>query len=126
MFWLQGRWNLSFPSRDQTPTPHILRGTLNHWMTREVPHTTSNKLCSLQLNSGLQIPWLPTEHHSKSKYSSGRTRTETSLLTFWFSTAKASESLRNILKIHRLGSCPEISDSEGLCLHILRHTTPNW
>ena len=37
VFWLQGMWDLSFPTRDQTRTPCIGRRSLNHCITREVP-----------------------------------------------------------------------------------------
>ena len=37
VFWLQGMWDLSFPSRDRTHTLCIGRQSLNHWTTREVP-----------------------------------------------------------------------------------------
>ena len=32
------KWDLSFPTRDETPIPCIARWILNHWTTREVPH----------------------------------------------------------------------------------------
>ena len=35
--WLQGMWDLSSLTRDQTCTPCIGRQTLNHWTMREVP-----------------------------------------------------------------------------------------
>ena len=34
---LQGMWDLSSPTRDQTPVPCIAGWILNHWTTREVP-----------------------------------------------------------------------------------------
>ena len=34
-------WNLSSPTKDQTCTPCIGRGSLNHWTTREVPAPSS-------------------------------------------------------------------------------------
>ena len=34
---LQGMWDLSFLTRDQTCTPCFRRRSLNHWVTREVP-----------------------------------------------------------------------------------------
>ena len=34
-FWLQGIWDLSFLTRDQTCASFI--GSLNYWATREVP-----------------------------------------------------------------------------------------
>ena len=38
VFWPQGTWHLSFPTRDQTCTPCIgWWWSLNHWATREVP-----------------------------------------------------------------------------------------
>ena len=36
-FFCHEMWNLSFPSRDQTCTPYIERGSLYHWTAREVP-----------------------------------------------------------------------------------------
>ena len=36
-FWPQGMWDLSFLTRDQTPTSLIGRPSLNRWTTREVP-----------------------------------------------------------------------------------------
>ena len=36
-FWLQGMWDLSFPTRDRTHNPCIGRQSLNHWTAREVP-----------------------------------------------------------------------------------------
>ena len=37
VFWLQGMWDLSSPTRDWILTPCIGRQSLNHWTTREVP-----------------------------------------------------------------------------------------
>ena len=37
MFWPQGRWGLSSPTRDWTGTPCVGRRSLNHWRTRQVP-----------------------------------------------------------------------------------------
>ena len=37
VFWLQGMWDLSSLTRDQTHTPCIGRRSLNHWTIREVP-----------------------------------------------------------------------------------------
>ena len=37
VFWLQGTWDLSFPTRDWTCTPCTGRQSLNHWSAREVP-----------------------------------------------------------------------------------------
>ena len=37
VFWLQGIWDLSSPTRDGTPTPCTGRQSHNHWTTREVP-----------------------------------------------------------------------------------------
>ena len=37
VFWLQGMWVLSSPTRSQTHIPHIGRRSLTHWTTREVP-----------------------------------------------------------------------------------------
>ena len=34
--WLRGMWDLSAPTRDQTPTSCIGRFNLNHWTAREV------------------------------------------------------------------------------------------
>ena len=34
-----GMWELSSPTRDRTPTSCTGRQSLNHWTTREVPHT---------------------------------------------------------------------------------------
>ena len=39
-FWSWGRWNLSSPTRDRTPTSWIGRWTPNHWTTREVPESS--------------------------------------------------------------------------------------
>ena len=36
VFWPQGMWDLSSPTRDWTHTSCIGRQTLNHWATREV------------------------------------------------------------------------------------------
>ena len=36
VFWLQGMWDLSSLTGDQTCTPCIERWSLNHWTTREV------------------------------------------------------------------------------------------
>ena len=35
-FWLQGMWNLSSPTRDQTHISYIGRWSLNQWTTKEV------------------------------------------------------------------------------------------
>ena len=37
VFWPRGMWDLSFLTRDQTPTSCIGRPSLNCWTTREVP-----------------------------------------------------------------------------------------
>ena len=37
VFWPQGMWDLSSPTRDRTHTPCIGRQSLNHWTTSEVP-----------------------------------------------------------------------------------------
>ena len=37
VFWPQGIWDLSFPTRDRTRTPCIGRQSLNHWTTRKSP-----------------------------------------------------------------------------------------
>ena len=37
VFWSQGMWDLSSPTRDRTHTPCIGRQSLNHWTAREVP-----------------------------------------------------------------------------------------
>ena len=37
VFWPQGMWDLSSPTRDRTCTPCIERRSLNHWTAREVP-----------------------------------------------------------------------------------------
>ena len=37
--WLQGVWDLSCPTRDGTHTLCIGRLSLNHWTTRETPHS---------------------------------------------------------------------------------------
>ena len=37
VFWPQGMWNLSSPTRDRTQTPFTGRRSLNHWTSREVP-----------------------------------------------------------------------------------------
>ena len=37
VFWPQGMWDLSSPTRDGTHTPYIGRQGLNHWTAREVP-----------------------------------------------------------------------------------------
>ena len=37
VFWPQGMWDLSSPTRDGIRTPCIGRRSLNHWTTREVP-----------------------------------------------------------------------------------------
>ena len=37
VFWPQGMWDLSSPTRDRTLTPWIERLNLNHWTSREVP-----------------------------------------------------------------------------------------
>ena len=48
VFWPQGMWDLSSPTRDQTLTPCIGRPSLNHWTTREIPkvflNTNSNAI----------------------------------------------------------------------------------
>ena len=36
-YLLRGMWDLSSPTRDQTPVLCIVRWILNHWATREVP-----------------------------------------------------------------------------------------
>ena len=36
VFWPQGMWDLSFPTRDQTCTPCMGRQNVNHWITGEV------------------------------------------------------------------------------------------
>ena len=38
VFWPQGMWDLSSPTRDQTCVPCIGRQILNHWTAREVPN----------------------------------------------------------------------------------------
>ena len=38
-FWLQGMWDLSSQTRDQTCVLCIGRWILNHWTTRQVPQT---------------------------------------------------------------------------------------
>ena len=38
VFWPQGMWDPSSPTRDQTHTPCFGRGSLNHWTFREVSH----------------------------------------------------------------------------------------
>ena len=42
IFWLQGMWDLSSWTRDQTHIPCIGSQILNHWATREVPLYASN------------------------------------------------------------------------------------
>ena len=37
VFWPQGTWDLSFPTRDWTRICRIEWWSLNHWITREVP-----------------------------------------------------------------------------------------
>ena len=37
VIWLQGMWDLSSLTRDQTCTPCTGRQSLNHWTTREAP-----------------------------------------------------------------------------------------
>ena len=37
VFWPQGMWDLSSPTRHQTHTPCIGRRSLNNWTVREVP-----------------------------------------------------------------------------------------
>ena len=39
--WPRGTWDLSSLTRGGTCTPCIGRRSLNHWTTREVPHTSS-------------------------------------------------------------------------------------
>ena len=36
VFWQQGIWDLSYPTRNRTHTPCIGRQNLNHWTSREV------------------------------------------------------------------------------------------
>ena len=40
-FWPQGRWDFSSMTRDQIPSPWIVRWSLNHWTTREIPLSVS-------------------------------------------------------------------------------------
>ena len=37
VFWPQGMWDLSSPTRDRTRTHCVGRRSLNHWTAREVP-----------------------------------------------------------------------------------------
>ena len=38
IFWLQGMWDLSSPTRGETCIPCTGKQSLNHWTAREVPH----------------------------------------------------------------------------------------
>ena len=51
VFWPQGMWDLSSPTRNWTGTPCIGRQSLNHWTAREVPTTHTDWPC-LQNSSG--------------------------------------------------------------------------
>ena len=44
VFWREGMWDLSSPTRDQTCTLCLGRPSFNHWTTREVP----SSLCNLR------------------------------------------------------------------------------
>ena len=48
-FWPWGMWDLSYPTRDKTHTPHIGRLSLSHWTTKEVPHLVFLKFCLQEL-----------------------------------------------------------------------------
>ena len=54
-FWPWGMWDLSSPTRDQTPTPCIGRWSPNHWTTREGP------LWSFSCLSACSPSWSCTE-----------------------------------------------------------------
>ena len=63
-FWLQGMWDLSSQTRDQTCVLCIGRWILNHWTTRQVPQT--NFLANLipaRLGLGLQLTWGDGQSH---------------------------------------------------------------
>ena len=59
-FWLQGMWDLSSPTRDQTHTRCIRRESLNHWTTREVPapqfFPLQNQQTVISLSEGIKYP----------------------------------------------------------------------
>ena len=40
VFWPQGMWDLSSPTRERTCTPCTGRQSLNHWTTGKVPEIT--------------------------------------------------------------------------------------
>ena len=56
VFWPQGMWDLSFPTRDQSCTPCMGRQNLNHWITGEV-HWLSLRIS--------QLPPPPPPHTQK-------------------------------------------------------------
>ena len=37
VFWPQGMWDFSSPTRDRTCTPRVGRQSFNHWTAREIP-----------------------------------------------------------------------------------------
>ena len=47
-FWLRGMWDLSSPTSNPACTTHIVRGSLNHWTSREFPfiHSFNYHLCT--------------------------------------------------------------------------------
>ena len=60
VFWLQGMWDLSSPTRDRNHTPCIARWSLNHWTAGDVPVIfvfCQNSLftCYLGLSSTLKL-----------------------------------------------------------------------
>ena len=55
VFWPQGMWDLSSPTRDQTGTPRIGRWSLNHWPAREVPPDS----LYYSISDSLSLAWVP-------------------------------------------------------------------
>lgn len=52
--WWRGMWDPSFPTWDQTHTPHIERRSLNHWTARRVPLPNYSYFFSLDSDFRLQ------------------------------------------------------------------------
>ena len=56
IFWPRGMWDLSSPTRNQTRAPCIVRQSLNHWTTREVPIVFIMCVCVACWNSVPKYP----------------------------------------------------------------------
>ena len=60
VFWPQGMWDLSFPTRDRTHTPCIRKWSLNHWTSRKVPPSSSEALFFIRFSDSLE--WGGDDH----------------------------------------------------------------